>query len=38
MDDLVESLNFETLLGLGTEVLSFSMENDGDVRDFHVQE
>jgi len=37
MNDIVESLNFEALLALGTEVISYSMENDGAIQDFHEQ-
>jgi len=38
MAGIIGEFSFEVLFELGTEILEFSIENTGDVQDFHVQE
>lgn len=37
ISDMIESFDFEVLFGLGGEILEYSIENAGDIKDFHVQ-
>jgi len=38
MQKIIDQFGFEMLFELGSEVMTFSLENAGDVRDFHVQD
>lgn len=38
MANIIANLSFEVLFELGSEVMDFSIEQTGDVKDFHVQE
>lgn len=35
MNDIIDSLNFEVLFALGSEIMDMSIEEDGAVKDFH---
>jgi len=35
--DLIEGFDFDVLFGVGGEILEYSIENAGDIKDFHVQ-
>lgn len=38
MEEIIAELNFEVLFELGTEIIDMSIEETGDVRDFHEQD
>ena len=38
MANIISNLSFDVLFELGSEIMDFSIENTGDVQDFHVQE
>lgn len=38
MEHIAEELDFETLFRLGTEIINMSVEDTGQIRDFHEQE
>ena len=38
MTQIVESLGFETLFSLGSEIIEISFNNSGDIKDFHAQQ
>jgi hypothetical protein len=37
ISDMIENFDFDVLFGIGGEILEYSIENAGDIKDFHVQ-
>jgi hypothetical protein len=38
MKKIIDNFGFETLFDIGSEIMTFSIEESGDVQDFHVQD